>query len=73
MQIRFLKRHNKFQPGDVLNDCFRADALELIGQGIAEEVLSTPSAEFKKHDWKAEAAKEAAAVQPKKEVKQKGE
>lgn len=56
-----MKGHNRFQPGDVLKDVFRSDALELIEAGIAKEVETLLPPVFVKHDWKGEAAAEVAA------------
>lgn len=38
MTIKFLKEHGRFSKGQILPDVFRADALQLIADGIAEEL-----------------------------------
>lgn len=42
MTIRFLKDEGAYKKGEILPDCFRNSALELIAAGIAEEVGAAP-------------------------------
>ena len=63
MNLRFLKKYGKYESGDVLKDVFTTDGQKLIADGYAEQVLETPHV-FVKHDWKAEHAKQAAAITP---------
>ena len=59
MQIEFVKKYNRYNPGDRLSDVFRQDALRLIAEGYAEELEPENPPVFVKHDWAAEKAKQA--------------
>ena len=60
MTIKFIKKYNRFEVGEVRSDVFRADGDSLIAQGFAEEVQPIPPVQFVKHDWAAERASQAA-------------